>query len=808
MRRGVAVGATVAVAVAAAGGGWLAGRGIKSPEQAALEAEPPPASLITVEVELAELTADVITRADVGYDEPVTLSLSGAIGDRESVLAVTAAPERGAELAEGSVAIEIAGRPVFVLAGTVPVYRDLRPLDSGPDVEQLEQALARLGHFNGKPDPLWDGATGAAVNAWYEAAGYDANGVSHAEQASLRTAHDRVDDARDALAAAERALAGVLEGPDEIAVRRARTEWVAAQSALTRARLDAERAVTDAELALADAELAVVDADLSHADAVRAVTEAERTVDDAVRAVTEAERTVDDAVRAVTEAERTVDDAVRAVTEAERTVSDAVRAVTEAERTVDDAVRAVTEAERTVSDAVRAVTEAERTVDDAEWAVVGARSAREQAAHGYNQAQLRWESARAGVHPDSGHVPTPAQHEALRLALAAAERSLADAERAIDAAKRNVADAERAVDAARRAVDEAELGVEAARRAVDEAHLGVDTARRAVDEAELGVEAARRAVDEAHLGVDTARRAVDEAELGVEAARRAVDEAELGVEAARRAVSRAETEAARRRAAVPSSDEQEVTVAQARLAVRSAGDSVAAAEQSLAELLEPPDSADAELQVESARQELADAEQGLADLAEATGVWLPAGELIVLGRLPVRVDLLTAERGTVVSGAFMTVTGSELAVRGSVSERDVDRVSEGIEARIDDRTLEAPIVGKVRLVDRRAGSRGVASDRHYMEIVAEDVPEHLVGTNVKIVIPVGGTDGAVLVVPAAALSATADGSTRVEVEQPDGTTRFVTVEPGLSTGGRVEVTPIGGELREGDRVVVGVAAGA
>ena len=384
------------------------------------------------------------------------------------------------------------------------------------------------------------------------------------------------------------------------------------------------------------------------------------------------------------------------------------------------------------------------------------------------------------MHPDSGHVPTPIQHEALRLALIAAEGSLADAERGVDAAERNVVDAERAVDAARRAVDEADLGVDTARRAVDEADLGVDTARRAVDEADLGVDTARRAVDEADLDVDTARRAV----------------------------ARAETETARRRAAVPSPDEQEVTVAQARLAVRNAEDSVAAAEQSLAELLEPPDSADAELQVESARQELADAEQGLADLAEATGVWLPAGELIVLGRLPVRVDLLTAERGTVVSGAFMTVTGSELAVRGSVSERDVDRVSEGIDARIDDRSLEAPIVGTVRLVDRRAGSRGVAPDRHYMEIVAEGVPEHLVGTNVKIVIPVGGTDGAVLVVPAAALSATADGSTRVEVEQPDGTTRFVTVEPGLSTGGRVEVTPVGGELREGDRVVVGVAAGA
>ena len=780
MRRGVVVGATVALAVAAAGGGWLAGRGIKSPEQVALEAEPPPASLITVAVELAELTADVITRADVGYDEPVTLSLSGAIGDRESELAVTAAPERGSELAEGSVAIEIAGRPVFLLAGTVPVYRDLRPMDSGPDVEQLEQALTRLGHFAGEPDPLWDGATGAAVNAWYEAAGYDANGVSGAERASLRAARDRVDGARGALAAAERALATVLEGPDELAVRRARTERAAAQAALTRARIDAERAVSDAELALADAELAVADAGLSHADAVRAVTEAERVREAAQRGVDAAERNVDDAKRAVTAAEHNVDDAQRAVTAAEHNVDDAQRAVTAAEHNVDDAQRAVTAAEH--------------NVDKAEWAVGGARSAREQAAHGHDQAQLRWESAQAGVHPDSGHVPTPIQHEALRLALIAAEGSLADAERGVDAAERNVVDAERAV--------------EAARRAVDEADLGVDTARRAVDEADLGVDAARRAVDEADLGVDAARRAVDEADLGVDAARRAVDEADLDVDTARRAVARAETETARRRVAVPSPDEQEVTVAQARLAVRNAEDSVAAAEQSLAELLEPPDSADAELQVESARQELADAEQGLADLAEATGVWLPAGELIVLGRLPVRVDLLTAERGTVVSGAFMTVTGSELAVRGSVSERDVDRVSEGIDARIDDRSLEAPIVGTVRLVDRRAGSRGVAPDRHYMEIVAEGVPEHLVGTNVKIVIPVGGTDGAVLVVPAAALSATADGSTRVEVEQPDGTTRFVTVEPGLSTGGRVEVTPVGGELREGDRVVVGVAAGA
>jgi len=68
----------------------------------------------------------------------------------------------------------------------------------------------------------------------------------------------------------------------------------------------------------------------------------------------------------------------------------------------------------------------------------------------------------------------------------------------------------------------------------------------------------------------------------------------------------------------------------------------------------------------------------------------------------------------------------------------------------------------------------------------------------------------VLVVPAAALSAVASGDVRVEVEDPDkpGTTRFVVVETGLSADGVVQVTPRDGELKKGDRVVVGQAAGA
>jgi multidrug efflux pump subunit AcrA (membrane-fusion protein) len=44
----------------------------------------------------------------------------------------------------------------------------------------------------------------------------------------------------------------------------------------------------------------------------------------------------------------------------------------------------------------------------------------------------------------------------------------------------------------------------------------------------------------------------------------------------------------------------------------------------------------------------------------------------------------------------------------------------------------------------------------------------------------------------------------VTVEESDGSTRAVTVVPGLSTaGGMVEITPVYGDLKAGDRVVVG-----
>ena len=211
--------------------------------------------------------------------------------------------------------------------------------------------------------------------------------------------------------------------------------------------------------------------------------------------------------------------------------------------------------------------------------------------------------------------------------------------------------------------------------------------------------------------------------------------------------------------------------------------------------------------MQEAETALADAAKALADLEAETGTWLPAGEIIFLRRMPVRVDALTAEQGTVVTGGFMTVTGSDLAVRGSVPVRDISLVKQGAAARIEDPALTDPIPGTIRLLEDRPGTRGVSSDRHYMEIVADgEIPDELIGANVRVVIPVGGTEGEVWAVPAAALSATADGATRIEIARPDGTARFVEVEPGLAAQGLVEVTPLDGEISAGDQVVVGVAS--
>jgi len=206
-------------------------------------------------------------------------------------------------------------------------------------------------------------------------------------------------------------------------------------------------------------------------------------------------------------------------------------------------------------------------------------------------------------------------------------------------------------------------------------------------------------------------------------------------------------------------------------------------------------------------------ERAVADLGEARaelGSPVPSGEFLFFKVFPIRIDAVGASRGDVAGGEIMRVSGSRLAIDASVSVDEAELVEEGDRVTIELSRLDIELEGTVEFKAERAGTNGVAVDEVYLEILPDEVRAELNNTNVKISIPVEtrSSGGEVLAVPAAALSATGSGDTIVTVEEEDGSTRVVQVIPGLSApGGMVQITPVDGELGEGDRVVVGFQQG-
>jgi multidrug efflux pump subunit AcrA (membrane-fusion protein) len=77
------------------------------------------------------------------------------------------------------------------------------------------------------------------------------------------------------------------------------------------------------------------------------------------------------------------------------------------------------------------------------------------------------------------------------------------------------------------------------------------------------------------------------------------------------------------------------------------------------------------------------------------------------------------------------------------------------------------------------------------------------GENVLVTVETGQTEGPVLTVPVAAIVTTASGTSHVTVVGAHGKQTEVTVTPGISENGFVQVTPAkSGALAAGNRVVV------
>jgi hypothetical protein len=250
--RGKTLGIALAVVVATSAASFAIGSRIKSPAEIAARTAPPAASLITAPVEQRTLSADVVVRGTVRYGAPQAVTLPASSLKKGSRVLSTA-PAKGAQLNEGDPAMSVSGRPVFVLQGQRPAYRDLIAGVSGDDVRQLQAALNRLGVYHGAVNGTYDQATASAVAAWYLKAGYVAQGMTDEQIAALRTfqgeqytANTDIMAAREALLTAQNALASAR---DKAAAASVTAQDAAKAAIAAQAKFELDRKAAQADVA-------------------------------------------------------------------------------------------------------------------------------------------------------------------------------------------------------------------------------------------------------------------------------------------------------------------------------------------------------------------------------------------------------------------------------------------------------------------------------------------------------------------------------------------------------------------------------
>jgi peptidoglycan hydrolase-like protein with peptidoglycan-binding domain len=189
-RRRVLLGVGLTAALLAVGG--LVGASfVKSPQQLAADTAPPPRTPTTAPVVSQVLTASVqmrgvvypATEYDVYPSAPESTSSTGSTsgttggsatgGSTEGVYISKLEVATGQTIRNGQELAEIDGQPLFALTGSVPAWRDLLPGETGPDITELQNALARLGYYDDGDTPgYFGGATQEAVALYFEHLGY------------------------------------------------------------------------------------------------------------------------------------------------------------------------------------------------------------------------------------------------------------------------------------------------------------------------------------------------------------------------------------------------------------------------------------------------------------------------------------------------------------------------------------------------------------------------------------------------------------------------------------------------------------
>jgi hypothetical protein len=201
------------VAVASLVAGLALSRFVVSPAQLAADAAPPASRAITAPIEEQVIENTITTRADVVYADAVDIKVD-TTGLSGPAVVTGHVPEVGSTLAAGSVALEVAGRPLIALPGALPVYRSLHIGLSGPDVLQLKTALVSLGLDPGDPaSDTFDESTAAAIDVLYRNAGYPSPSSGPDAEQQLKSAREGARGAEASLGQARSALESASAGP-------------------------------------------------------------------------------------------------------------------------------------------------------------------------------------------------------------------------------------------------------------------------------------------------------------------------------------------------------------------------------------------------------------------------------------------------------------------------------------------------------------------------------------------------------------------------------------------------------------------
>lgn len=149
--------------------GLAAARLIESPNQLAAHSAVPAASLITGVARMRILTNNVVLAGIVRAGKILDVTASAPY---PSVVVTNMHAKLGGRVWPGHVIAEIDGRPIILLRGTLPAYRDLREGDSGPDVAELQTALIHLGYADFDSPGFFGPGTAFGLGLLYEHLGY------------------------------------------------------------------------------------------------------------------------------------------------------------------------------------------------------------------------------------------------------------------------------------------------------------------------------------------------------------------------------------------------------------------------------------------------------------------------------------------------------------------------------------------------------------------------------------------------------------------------------------------------------------